>query len=335
MSIRLNWEMEEEMDVVNIYKSRYPLDLNNLSNPLVSFTNNESTFLDTTVEDNTIYHYAIQKVRGNDILVTTHLTDCYLPNPGRGPFKLTKVVDKEHENPIGILGRILPEDFYTSDQLMKVISKATKNRDERFYNLATPIADPRWVKYIFKGIVSYIPLNGLANLTTVMKFKDYYEAGLVYGIDGVGYVPEDAQPTSQDLTIELDGVTYRVRFIRMTNSPPGTLLDTKVYNEEDEYTGFRPYNDEDLEDSEYVRIFSRFSFTNKGEDQLDRIMSIGNVFTGKQRVLAAEVTNRHPEQIEYVNTLFKDNNNLLNIDQFLSTTTNFVTTFMPVLEVVD
>ena len=203
MDIKLSWTNPNSSAVtIKIYRSTAMIDRANLGVPIVTLTNGETSWTDTTAVVGQTYYYVYEINSASDRIVSMNIrSDGDVPT-GHGPNKL-----QWGDSKLGYFGNIPGFSFVSSSELIK---KFGLNSDGIYRVLAD---NPTWFKYIRNGKVLFVPDTALADGITWMKL---YNAGLVYGYDGVGKGNPALLPATkvnQLKTIQIGGYTYIVRLM--------------------------------------------------------------------------------------------------------------------------
>lgn len=128
------------------------------------------------------------------------------PNSGPGP-KTLLFGDEQ----LGYFGELTSDTFLTVHELQRQLS---------FYDGIIVDAKVSWVKVFSEGRVLYIPKRTLA---TSVSWDALYNAGLVYGEDGVGLYPT-ATPTNQIRIAIVDKRQFKVRLLKNSLIDPNPVL---------------------------------------------------------------------------------------------------------------
>ncbi len=129
------------------------------------------------------------------------------PNSGPGPKTLLF-----GDESLGYFGEVTSDIFLTVPELQDQLS---------FYaGGSIPEPNVSWVKVFSDSKVLYIPKR---SIVTGISWNTLYDAGLVYGIDGVGLYPT-ATPTNQMRIVTVANRQFKVRLLKgATIDPAGTI----------------------------------------------------------------------------------------------------------------
>lgn len=219
MKIKLTWKKNEltpELDGIEIYRSEvHAKDLTHLS-PYATIDGNLLEFVDENATQGVTYHYQVVFVKGQD--------------RGHGPVRTIKATNYTGSGPheilrgddyLGLYGYMDHVDFFSTAELNALLG----------YNTGTiQQANPAWVKMSIKGKTLIIARNILMYNA---QWVELYKAGLVYGSDDTGYLPEafGIDPVMQDKRIEHEGAIYKVRLLEGLSS---TVRDLSTLQMDDQ-----------------------------------------------------------------------------------------------------
>lgn len=129
--------------------------------------------------------------------------------PDSGPGPKTLLFGDES---LGYFGEVTSAAFLTVPEIQRQLN---------FYpGGGTPDPNVSWVKVFSDSKVLYIPKRAIVNNIT---WNTLYNAGLVYGIDGVGSNPTTT-PTNQLRTVTADGRQFKVRLLKGATTENGPYL---------------------------------------------------------------------------------------------------------------
>lgn len=221
----LKWKNRNVLPfTIKIYRSTSPLDRANLTNPIATLTNGETTYEDD-VTRGSINYYVIETTKGTDKASTQNIQIQALPRRGPGPLTL-----KQGDYNYGYFGSFPSREFMTTSQLMAALGVslsgiAVLNQDS-----------PLWHKWVRNGKILIVP-NG--PLTRQTHWKWAYDSGLVFGVDGPG--PSNAGANVNQLkTVTFNGSTFKVRLMtcyddNLSNVPPNTKDTEALYTFPNEF----------------------------------------------------------------------------------------------------
>lgn len=277
MSIRLSWDLNEPVDKISIYRSRESFTEDNLPPVYKELTDGETEFIDYVVQENTVYYYMVAKHVGNGVLSNPVFTKGYFPYTGPGPTEV-----KRGTWYAGVFGSLTTQEFIDTEKIIRILFEKTNhplfNEDVVYRTINN---DPKWNKFVHNGKVLFVPLDGLFQITSDTSranWKSFYECGLVYGINDVGYTPPNVTPTNQEVIIEFKNAKFRVRFIRTNATETVEPIDLFELNEE-EVEVVREINDEDIKGSEYTDLLIASTYELLPEGSSGRLSNEGSLFT--------------------------------------------------------
>lgn len=130
--------------------------------------------------------------------------------PDSGPGPKTLMYGDES---LGYFGEVTSAAFLTVPEIQRQLN---------FYpGGGTPDPNVSWVKVFSDSKVLYIPKRAIVNNIT---WNTLYNAGLVYGIDGVGSNPTTT-PTNQLRTVTADGRQFKVRLLKGATTENGPYVN--------------------------------------------------------------------------------------------------------------
>ncbi|QVW28665.1 putative virion structural protein [Erwinia phage pEa_SNUABM_8] len=97
----------------------------------------------------------------------------YYPNSGPGPKQLL-----HGDSLMGYFGRVSEKDLYTHSELFTLLLNGTA--------ASAASGTEGWYKFFCQGAVIYLPVTPMAS---GVSWSMLYNAGIVYGVDGVGSYP--------------------------------------------------------------------------------------------------------------------------------------------------
>ncbi|QXO09868.1 hypothetical protein pEaSNUABM38_00146 [Erwinia phage pEa_SNUABM_38] len=206
MGIKLNWvdQSAQNLDAIEIYRSTSPIDSDNPGNPIATLPGNATGFDDTTVKNKNVYYYRVVAKKGVDRSWGPNQFTGYFAETGPG-----RPTPLRGDWNAALMDLIAPADFITNVALRaKVPSLAA---------LQAGSEPTVWFKMFSKGKVFFVPN---ANIVTA-SWAQLYNAGLVYGVDGVGERPATigAGVVNQKVTVDIGGRRYLIRCPRLSPLP--------------------------------------------------------------------------------------------------------------------
>lgn len=214
MGIRLNWDdqSDQNLDAIEIYRGLSAINPNDPGTPLVSLPGTAIEYEDTTVQNGNTYHYCVAVVKGTDRSFAENQQVGYYANLGPGA-----AVPLRGDWVRGYFGEIMNADWVTPVEVVDKIKLALKT----LTGITFTTTSDRWYKFIYKGKVFFAPTTQLMAST----WQNAYNAGFLFGEDGVGALPTGAAgAVNQKTVIELGGNQFLVRPIRMTDKPTTQYL---------------------------------------------------------------------------------------------------------------
>lgn len=113
------------------------------------------------------------------------------------------------DSTLGYYGEVTAAELFTTAELSTAIGYSGGN---------VTTAAPGWIKMMVDGKTLFFPKKALK---TGVMWNDLYNAGAVYGINGIGNYPVGAG-VLQTKTVQKDAYTYKVRLGSMANVDPAT-----------------------------------------------------------------------------------------------------------------
>lgn len=213
MYLQLKFNNPTAGSTVNIYRGDAELDRTNLSNPVATLSNGETTWRDNNVVRGKFYYYVFETVLGTDKISTINFRIQATVRRGAGPSAI-QVGDTDY----GYFGSIESSEFINPSDLA---GKVGFSAGTQTTNVVT------WHKFIRNGKVLYIP-NG--TIRQSIGWKSLYDAGLVFGVDGPGPYNAGAD-VNQKKTVTIGPDTYMVRLMRGYNDDYTVFASTTSVNE--------------------------------------------------------------------------------------------------------
>lgn len=192
MALKLKWKNPNKVPTtIDIYRSdTYDVSL---TTPLVTLSEGETEWVDTTALLGKTYYYVWVVNTDNDQVVSQPQKIEVADRHGPGPNTLLH----GNEN-YGFFGTVSSADFVNSG----VITAALKSVS----GIATGVVYPVWFKYIRKGKVLFVPNTKFSDAT----WSSIYNAGAVFGTDDFG--PSELNGTvNQFTTFEFKGDLFLIR----------------------------------------------------------------------------------------------------------------------------
>lgn len=176
-----------------IYRGTSKLDRANLANPIVTLTNNENTYTDSTTVRDVQYYYVYETIVGQDKQSTDNIPIRAVPRKGPGPTSI-QIGDFSY----GYFGSLPAGELINTNDLRAAIGLTIGSVNQQ---------GPLWHKWIRNGKVLFVP-NG--PLVGNVGWKTLYDLGAVYGVDGPGPTNAGAN-VNQSAKVTIGGEQFRVR----------------------------------------------------------------------------------------------------------------------------
>lgn len=191
MALKLKWKNPNVgATTIDIYRG----DTINVSltTPLVTLTNGELSWVDTTALFGKTYYYVWAVNTANDRVVSRPQKIEVNDRKGPGPNLLL------HGNEgYGFFGVVPAADFVNNSAILAVAKNLSGIPQATVY--------PTWYKFIRNGKVLFVPNQSFGDAT----WQALYNAGFVYGVNNTG--PGGAGTVNQLTTFELNGDLFLVR----------------------------------------------------------------------------------------------------------------------------
>lgn len=208
MTIRLSWpsQASKALTSIEIYRKvghSATIDVNNPGSPTATVAGDATQYVEdvANLTEKTVYTYWIAAVKGTERLFSAPIVQGFYLDTGPGPQKLLM-----GDWYAGYFGFVSNQDFASREDIIGANSGLTAAQIAQY-----KYGQTGWYKFVYKGRILFYPnvRTGYAN------FADVYNAGMAYGVDGVGaIVPVGANPTSgvaQNAMFTKNGYKYRVR----------------------------------------------------------------------------------------------------------------------------
>lgn len=207
MSLKLTWTNLNVVPTrVRIYRKDTDFDSSSLPAPLVELTNGETSWIDTTAQDGSTYYYVLGSKTDNDEVFTASQRILVADNRGIGSS-----IIQYGDSSLGFMDEILSADFVNNSTILA--AALTTN------GLPSALVQPTWYKFIRNNKIIYVP----DRVFGVASYMSLYNAGFVFGVDGVGVTPPSATPVNQLRTFDFKGQKYKIRLMRGWGD--GSILD--------------------------------------------------------------------------------------------------------------
>lgn len=211
MSIRLKWlNRNTVFDSVIIYRSLDPINLDALPAPLVTLTNGEKEYLDTTAPKAKLLWYAFGVKKGTEIVYSKSKPMMDVDYTGPGPQEIA--LGNWFQ---GYFGTLPVTDLATSADLVNK------------FGIGVAVGDngALWHKFAHRGKVLYFCSSVSAG---TISWNLLYSKGLVFGVNGVGPVGHGNPAVNQWQTFIKGDDQLLVRLPRTNLTPDyaGGSVDT-------------------------------------------------------------------------------------------------------------
>lgn len=218
MSIKLSWVNRNVnvVDSIKIYRSLSAIDIASPGTALAVLPGTALEYTDTTVTRNTLYHYVVETVQGGSSVFGAEFVYGYYPDTGPGPKVL-----KRGDWSFGYFGPVTVDDFISTAQFISLLREFAGLSSFNYANTFTPAFD-LWYKFVLNGKIIFMPRRP----STQHYWQQYYNWGLVYGVDGMGSAPAGTGATfnvNQKRVITVGDYSYMVRM------PTASDVATNVY----------------------------------------------------------------------------------------------------------
>lgn len=208
MTIRLSWpsQASKALTSIEIYRKvghSATLDINNPGTPTATVAGDATQYVEdvANLTEKTVYTYWIAAVKGTERLFSAPIVQGFFLDTGPGPQKLLM-----GDWYAGYFGVVSNQELAAREDIIGAGGGLTAAQAAQY-----KYAQNWWYKFVYKGRIVYYP-----NVRTgYAAYADTYNAGMAYGIDGVGpIVPTGANPTAgvpQTAMFTKNGYKYRVR----------------------------------------------------------------------------------------------------------------------------
>lgn len=225
MQTTLTWENPNQLPViVKIYRGTSELQRGALGTALVTLTEGQTSWVDTTAAAGVQYYYVYEIISAtNPLEKITSRNFKTMDGKQRGPGPQTLVVGTLE---LGYYGTVVSSDFFSREYLLNQYSLGVRAA-------ATTEQVNVWHKFVRNNKVLYVPDLPIGfNIT----WLDLYSAGLVFGYDGDGKGDPANLPTprvNQLKTLNLGDSQFIVRLPtgfndEHTNVTGGTRIEQFV-----------------------------------------------------------------------------------------------------------
>lgn len=213
MSIKLSWVNKNTQPVTTtIYRGDTKLDRGNLPAPLVTLTNNETSYIDATAVQGNTYYYVFKTTNGSETIISRNqaIQAAETRGPGSNVFQFG---DRE----LGLYDVMGSDVFINAANLNALVGGAVTTAT------STTVT---WYKYARRGKVYMVPDR-------------------VIGY-GTGWNALQAKNLVDGLTVQIAGYNWKVRLMRgWSESDSGLALPSKSLGTVDmgTYTQTNEFND--------------------------------------------------------------------------------------------
>lgn len=202
MSIRINWKNPSQpFDEIQIFRTNAPFTYGAIpADPIVTLTT-ETTWLDTTALQDTIYYYTIVTKVGDELILTPSQLAVHVPYTGPGSQEILC-----GDMIRGFFGLVAQTDLFTNLELIAAVGGIFAN------NAVTQT----WAKFAYKGKILFIPLMAVSGNASWQVCYDY---GLAYGMDNNGPANGNTRPPkNQKKVVSKNEHDFMLRLPRANNS---------------------------------------------------------------------------------------------------------------------
>lgn len=212
MQIKINWQnINTSADGVRVYRSSSFIIPSALPAVYATIAGSATEYIDTSVIKDATYFYVFEVFKGTDSAFSTNVQATAVTYSGPGP-QLPIVGDLD----LGYYGIVQSSELISWDAFIAwcgvtLLTKTTTTSQD-------------WIKFAYKGKTLYTPRQPLGTIS----WQTLYNAGLVYGVDGMG--PREYNTltaVNQQRIITAANNQFKVRL--PTALPPGADL-TKDYS---------------------------------------------------------------------------------------------------------
>lgn len=192
MNIKLVWVNRNVKPVTTkVYRLAAPGDP--LVTPLVTLTNNEVTYTDTTALAGKTYYYVLSVNDTVNTLNTVPVKVVATYNTGPGPTYL-----QWGNLQYGYYGTVGYADMFTRSEFLAAVGLTEAT-------FGTAVALPVWDKWARNGKTYFVPRTSMGLYPAALV----YNAGIMFGVSGAGfYIPQNGVSTPQNKTITKNGFVY-------------------------------------------------------------------------------------------------------------------------------
>lgn len=206
MGVILNWadQTAQDLDRIEIYRSTAPIDSASPGPVLALLAGTAVTYEDNTVVNKTIYYYRVVAVKGDERSWGSNQMVGYFADTGPG-----RQTPLRGDWNAGLMDFITPANFITN--------AALRAKVPALFGLTNAGEPTLWYKMCWKGKVFMVPN---ANIVSA-SWAQLYNAGLVYGENGVGERPTaiGVGAVNQMVTVEIAGNRYLLRCPKTSSLP--------------------------------------------------------------------------------------------------------------------
>lgn len=208
MTIRLSWpsQADKALTSIEIYRKvghSATIDVNNPGTPTATVAGDATQYVEdvANLTEKTVYTYWIAAVKGTERLFSAPIVQGFFLDTGPGPQKL--IMGDWYA---GYFGFVSNQDFASRDDIIAASGGLTAAQIAQY-----KYGQTGWYKFVYKGRILFFP-----NVRTgYAVYADIYNAGMAYGMDGVGpVIPTGASPAAgvaQTAMFTKGAYKYRVR----------------------------------------------------------------------------------------------------------------------------
>lgn len=202
MSIRVNWKTPvQPFDEIQIFRTDKPFTYGDVPATPIATLTTETTWLDATALQNTVYYYTIATKVGEELILTPSQLAIHAPYTGPGPQELLC-----GDMMRGYYGIVNQTDLFTNQELIAAVGGA-------FQLNAIP---QTWAKFASKGKILFIPLAAVSGNASWQVCYDY---GMAYGMDNNGPANGNTRPPkNQKKVVSKNEHDFMVRLPRANST---------------------------------------------------------------------------------------------------------------------
>lgn len=201
MQVNLSWTNRNVGEEgTRIYKSSAFISNAALGTALVTLPPGASSYADTAVVRDQMYHYRIEIFKGTDVVLSQDIAAQAIAYTGPGPQEL---IAGDFER--GYFGLVEAYNFIGYEALATAV--AAPNTGSNYAQ-----ALPKWLKFAHKGKILFVAMQPVRMNVTWLSL---YNLGLVYGVDGTGTPGiTGLAGVNQKKIVSIEGNNFLVRLLK-------------------------------------------------------------------------------------------------------------------------